>query len=138
MRALPPVLSIKQPWAWLITHSTKDIENRKWRTSHRGPFLIHAPAKLDTAATDALRVLRMCVPLSGPAPTGGIVGWAELTDCVTESPSPWFSGPFGFVLRQTRAVPFVPMLGRLGFWRVREADEEPVREALRSGGLAGF
>jgi len=23
-------LSIRQPWAWLITHGHKDIENRTW------------------------------------------------------------------------------------------------------------
>jgi hypothetical protein len=35
-------LSIRQPWAWLILHAGKDIENRDWPTKYRGPFLIHA------------------------------------------------------------------------------------------------
>src|SRR3990167_9411398 len=35
-------LSIRQPWAWLILHAGKDIENRGWPTSFRGRFLIHA------------------------------------------------------------------------------------------------
>ena len=35
-------LSIRQPWAWLIVHGWKDIENRTWRTRVRGRFLIHA------------------------------------------------------------------------------------------------
>ena len=31
------ILSVRQPWAWLIVAGHKDIENRKWRTSYRGP-----------------------------------------------------------------------------------------------------
>lgn len=38
-------LSILQPWAWLITAGHKDIENRRWWTNYRGPFLIHAGKK---------------------------------------------------------------------------------------------
>lgn len=37
-------LSIRQPWAWLILHGGKDIENRSWNTNFRGRFLIHAAA----------------------------------------------------------------------------------------------
>ncbi|MNQ62267.1 ASCH domain protein [compost metagenome] len=35
-------LSIRQPWAWLIIHGGKDVENRSWHTKHRGRFLVHA------------------------------------------------------------------------------------------------
>lgn len=35
-------LSIRQPWAWLILHAGKDIENRTWQTYQRGWFAIHA------------------------------------------------------------------------------------------------
>ena len=35
-------LSIRQPWAWLIVHGHKDVENREWATDYRGPLLIHA------------------------------------------------------------------------------------------------
>src|SRR5690606_36026391 len=37
-----PVLSIRQPWAWLICNGGKDIENRNWRTLYRGHVFIHA------------------------------------------------------------------------------------------------
>ena len=37
-------ISIKQPWASLIAHGIKDIENRTWRTNYRGRVLIHAGA----------------------------------------------------------------------------------------------
>lgn len=38
-------LSIKQPWASLIAAGIKDIENRTWRTKHRGRIYIHASSK---------------------------------------------------------------------------------------------
>jgi hypothetical protein len=35
----PPqkAISIRQPWAWLIVNSFKDVENRSWKTKYRGP-----------------------------------------------------------------------------------------------------
>ena len=36
-----PILSIRQPWAWLIVNGYKDIENRTWSTRFRGKVLIH-------------------------------------------------------------------------------------------------
>jgi hypothetical protein len=38
------VLVVQQPWAWLIVNKHKDIENRTWKTKHRGPLLIQASA----------------------------------------------------------------------------------------------
>ena len=38
-------LSVRQPWAWAIIHSTKNIENRVWSTIYRGDILIHAGKK---------------------------------------------------------------------------------------------
>jgi hypothetical protein len=49
---------------------------------------------------------------------GGIVGRCNLVDCVTTSESPWFCGPFGFVLADVESTPFVPCRGALGFWEV--------------------
>jgi hypothetical protein len=49
---------------------------------------------------------------------GGIVGEAEIVDCVRESASPWFFGTYGFVLRNARALPFKPWRGELGFFEV--------------------
>jgi hypothetical protein len=135
---LPPCLSIQQPWAWLITSAGKDIENRTWQTAFRGWFLIHAPARVDSVAIAALRGLRRRVPSVTEAQVGGIVGAAEVIDCVSESDSQWFAGPFGIALRNARPIPFVPMAGRLSFFPVPSESGEAVREALRLGHLAGF
>jgi hypothetical protein len=67
------IISIKQPWASLIVHGLKDVENRTWPTRYRGPLLIHASQRADdTSATDIER--RFGVSLPGELPLGGIVG----------------------------------------------------------------
>src|SRR6266568_1646548 len=53
--------------------------------------------------------------------TGGIVGVATLVDIVTADHSPrsaWFVGPFGWVLKDARPVPFAPCPGKPGLFRV--------------------
>ena len=39
-------LSITQPWAHLLLSGLKRYETRSWRTYHRGPIFLHAPATL--------------------------------------------------------------------------------------------
>lgn len=47
---------------------------------------------------------------------GGIIGEAEIVDCVTSSPSRWFQGPYGFVIRNARILEFRRCRGQLGFF----------------------
>lgn len=49
---------------------------------------------------------------------GGIVGKMLITDCVTSSKSPWFFGPYGFVLSSAMSLPFFPCNGALGFFDI--------------------
>lgn len=51
---------------------------------------------------------------------GGIVGSVEIVGCVTASGSPWFAGPYGFMLRDPQPLPFRALHGRLGFFDVSE------------------
>jgi len=122
---LPRVaLSIRQPYAHFTSQGWKDVENRTWKTSFRGPVLIHASGKPETLFDEDLEIIqryhgvRLDELSFDNAPLGGIVGVAEIVDCVTHSSSPWFCGPFGFVLRNARPLPFVRMNGRLGIWKV--------------------
>ena len=39
-------LSLLQPWASLIIMRQKRLETRSWKTTYRGPLLIHASSKL--------------------------------------------------------------------------------------------
>lgn len=116
-------LSIMQPWAWLIVNGHKAIENRSWRCHYRGPILIHAGKKVDSWARADLWHHRhpvTCAPLVLDYPQtferGGIVGEAEIVDCVERSEDPWFVGRFGIVLRNARPLPFRPCKGALGFF----------------------
>lgn len=106
-------LSIMQPWAWLIVAGHKDIENRRWATRYRGPVLIHAGKRFDfdPQEWDWPDIEQPC-----DFDLGGIVGEAEIVDCVTSNTSRWFFGPFGFVIRNARPLPFRPCRGMLGFF----------------------
>lgn len=72
------ILSVRQPWAHLIVHGSKNIENRSWPTRYRGPFLVHASLNIDREACRKHGI--------DPAKlqSGGIVGmalppWSEST-----------------------------------------------------------
>jgi len=40
-------LSLKQPWVELVIQGKKTIELRKWNTSFRGEFYVHASGNID-------------------------------------------------------------------------------------------
>lgn len=121
-------LSIRQPWAWLIIHGGKDIENRMWSTRVRGRILVHAAQGM---TRDEWKDAWLFAAGSGASPKaieagltrdnierGGIVGSVEIVDCVQASNSRWFMGSHGFVLRDPQPLPFRPLKGRLGFFEV--------------------
>lgn len=116
-----PCLSIRQPYAWLIVQGIKPVENRTWRTNFRGRVLIHAGVtypKRDYADDFELHA-KQGYPRTREEMVGGIVGEAVIVDCVKAHPSPFFFGPYGFVLEQAKAFPkLIPLGGRLGFFGV--------------------
>lgn len=131
-------LSIRQPWAHAIVHLGKDIENRSRTFGRRGLTLIHASKGMtpDEFAEAAAfiehgpgRTLPPCTQLQ----RGGIVGVAEIVDCVAHSSSPWWMGPFGLVLRNARPLPFIECKGTVAplFWRPPADVLEQVRRHLR-------
>lgn len=131
-------LSIRQPWASLIIKCGKGIENRCWPTKMRGRVLVHAAKGMTRSeyedgilfAIDAIRAdprnanatqtitLRDFGFAFDELPRGGIIGSVEIVDCVRSSDSPWFMGPYGFVLRDPQPLPFLPLKGALGFFEV--------------------
>jgi hypothetical protein len=125
MKTLPTVaLSVRQPWAWLIVHGWKNIENRSRRTSHRGPVLIHASKGMthDEYMSCLFFMGGFCetedinLPPFVELQRGGIVGVATVLDCVRWYTSEWFCGEFGYVLAAARPLPFHPCKGALGFF----------------------
>ena len=119
-------LSIRQPWAWLILHSGKDVENRTWRTNFRGRILIHAAKGITRREYEAAQRFNDFVagspsqmPAMSDLPRGGIVGEVEIVDCQQCSRSIWHdAGAWGFILRDPRPLPFQPCKGRLGIFKL--------------------
>ncbi len=116
-------LSIRQPWAWLIIHGGKDIENRTWTTKFRGRIWIHAASRMtEDEREEAFWLAReIHEGIRIPEPTGlhlgGIIGSVEITDCVDRHRSAWFFGPKGFVLRDPKPCDFKPCRGALGLFK---------------------
>lgn len=121
-------LSIRQPWAWLILHGGKDIENRDWSTKFRGRVLIHASKGMTRDEWESAWIHAHSTGASPKAleagltrdniQRGGVVGSVEIVDCVERSSSHWFVGRYGFVLRDPVPLKFTPFKGRLGFFDV--------------------
>lgn len=130
---LKKALSVRAPWWWAILHG-KPVENRDWYTNVRGRIYLHASKfwKFDEVQDDWQDVVYMAdgdgliLPQMGKEETaemraagGCLVGSVEITDCVTQHPSKFFVGKYGFVLRDP--VIFkrpVPCKGALGFFDV--------------------
>jgi len=122
-------ISVRQPWAWLIVHGHKDIENREWLTKYRGDILIHAAKGCTQAEYDEALAFVKTIKPGLPVPSldaiekGGIVGMARVVDCVNRSNSPWFVGKFGFALTKPYPLPFRPLRGMLGIFNVNDQGE---------------
>ena len=125
------IISIRQPWASLIitggtdvnTGETvlKDVENRSWTTSYRGPVLVQSSQRLDDVAPADIE-RRFGVRLTGDQPRGGVIGIVEIVDCVRPHPSAWYAPEhFAFVLANPRPLPFIRWKGALSL-RVAPAE----------------
>lgn len=69
-------LTLKQPWATLIAKGLKEYEFRSWKTSYRGPLLIHAGIGMDKEALKRFQSLGFHYEKSE------IVCLVELLDCI--------------------------------------------------------
>jgi len=143
--SLPNVaLSLRQPWAWLVVHGGKTLENRKWRTHRRGPFIVHASKGMTVAEYEGAVAFTCNVDPSIVVPAfddllrGGFMGRARIVDVlppcavagraptlfpeVQECTHPWhMPEQFAFVLEDAAPLPFVPWKGELQFFHVPDA-----------------
>ena len=114
-----PVLSIRQPYAWLVANGIKDIENRSRRTHYRGPILIHASSNQSDLSFDVVERCESLGKVRMPEDydIGGVVGMAEVVDCVRRHASPWKQGPsWVWVLANARPIRFRECKGAVGFF----------------------
>ena len=134
-------ISIKQPWASLIVHGIKDIENRTWMCpkkyiGHR--VLIHASLKganfwnspVVGRVDEFLREISKSGTDWSNYPNGAIIGSVKIVDCVQNHSSVWAEkGVFNWVASDPILfdVP-IPAKGKLSFWDypniVCEPDED--------------
>lgn len=115
-----PVLSIRQPFAWLVVNGIKDVENRSRRVNYRGPILIHASLSTDALYFDVFDDIEHRTGVRPPDmeyTAGGVIGVAEIVDCVRSHKSPWKQrGSWGWVLANARSLPFRSCKGAVGFF----------------------
>lgn len=81
-------LSLWQPWATLLVTGEKRIETRHWRFTHRGPLLIHAAKRFESAEQElclrepfASALARHRFGISN-LPLGAIVGKVNVVNCL--------------------------------------------------------
>jgi hypothetical protein len=136
-----PALSLRQPWGALVVHFGKPIENRRWNTSFRGSFLIHAAKGMTRLEFDeALEFARAALGDKCPSEAelratlqfGGIIGRARLVEVVPPQTNlslvddyppgidrRWhMPSQYGFVLADVEPIVFRPWRGQLGFFDV--------------------
>jgi len=91
-------ISIKQPWASLIVHGIKNIENRTWKTHFRGRVYIHASGKSAGNLMALLNHSQMSELIDyqhinnhfvDAEIFSAIIGEVEIIDCVINHPSIW-------------------------------------------------
>ncbi len=122
-------LSIKQPWAWLICKGFKDVENRDWATKFRGRIYVHAGVSKSEMDKETLAWILKRLNNKQAAQLGlmyerlsygAIIGEVDIVDCVAGSDSPWWIGPYCFILANPVLYEKpIPYRGQLGFFEVK-------------------
>lgn len=139
------ILTVRNPWAWLIINGGKDIENRSTNIagSYRGPVAIHSSIKnhkdsWETFLVSHPRGEEMKAKMLNSLVYGSIVGVVDLVDvhecfgnesaCFSrnkgEKCSEWalISERFHLVLRNPRAINPIPYKGFLGLRTIKEPE----------------
>lgn len=150
-------ISVMQPWAWLIAHSSawpqhvrgKTIENRSRPTSYRGPVLIHVSRRWERVGEQLVELRRLGLVGRGcPEPNvavmrsqlGQVIAVAELVGCRrigSTDPHPWaIAGAYGWELEDVELVQPFGLRGHRGLWFAPRGGR--VRRRARKIELAGL
>lgn len=126
-------ISIKQPWASLIAHGIKDVENRTWKCPKKyigQRVLIHASMVGRKTYSIPERLFNnskvFSIIESKELPKGAILGSVVIADCVQNHPSVWAEkGCWNWVLKDAILFdkPIEGVKGKLSFWIPK--DEQP-------------
>ncbi len=135
---------MKQPWAWMVIHGTKDVENRSWvnailegLVARREPFAVHAGLSMTRAYyREAVQFAKaqdpeLVVPRIDELVLGALLGTVVPTG-ILPSHSQGLRGvvhrrwhmpdQYGWELEERTPLPrYVPAKGKQGFWTVDDA-----------------
>lgn len=120
------VLTIKNPWAYLIIRGLKDVENRSWKTNYRGKLLIHtsqSPIKFNSFeifTPDQIKTIQTNNIDFNNLINSAIIGEVELIDCIQNSNSIWAeSGQWHWVMKNPiiYTSPILNVKGSLSIWK---------------------
>lgn len=149
MISVSRALTLIRPWDEFILRGWKPIENRTWRTKHRGWIGVHAGKSYDPwaigLALEADRALRAAIDTGRlnvwtNTPQGVIRGVVKVTDICERSRwteeldcdcGPWAGiGKYHWKLSHPVLLPTpLPVRGGLSLWTIPEQAREPL-EAL--------
>ena len=113
-------LSLKQPFAELVVSGKKTIELRKWNTTFRGKFFIHASKIPYKKAMKKFGFDEL--------PLGAIVGSVELIEIkkykneseIKKNKNKHLADPsygkYGFILKNPKRINPIQIKGKLNFW----------------------
>lgn len=141
-------LSLTRPWTWLVLHGGKDVENRIWQTSYRGPLVVHGAMSRDLDAV--IPFVDLLTPaagealdealLDGSALWTGLLGVVDVVGCCTAEMTgqgvctcgPWaLPGQAHWQLANPR--PFrqpIPAKGALRLWSLTQDQRDEVQLRL--------
>lgn len=78
------VITLKQPWATLVSEGFKKYEFRSWKFNYRGEILIHAGKGIDKDAMKKFECLNLNYPHSKIIAKVKILDCIELNDEINE------------------------------------------------------
>lgn len=142
-KELVPTLSVKNPWAVLLGMGIKDIENRTWKTPHRGRTLLHISGSIDPrfkndhhcftqeqldAINDILDVREAKNRSKLFDNKGCIIGEFNLVDCVVNHDNIWAEQTpeehikkpiYNWIIKDMKLFdePIKNVLGKLNIWK---------------------
>ena len=127
-------LTVRQPWAWLIIHGGKNVENRNWETDYRGRLYIHAsthlPKRIFRREWD-LAMLKYGNQKSGRPPLimhnlefGKIIGHVDLVDIKRNTKGPWVDDRYVYrwILENPRPIEPINSRGYKGLFNVEDRE----------------
>lgn len=123
-------LSLKQPYAWALFNG-KDVENRTWRTNHRGLLLVHASGSVNRRywleACEVCRQHGLVVPGQSSLAYGALIGAVDVVDCRWgEEDDEWgFAQHWHWKIENPRLFrESIPMKGGLSFMKTELSLQE--------------